>query len=80
VLQKERPAASKKQRAVLPASQSKAEAIIDMLENHGYNVELIAYLDAEDWNICGLPEEYRVRMNQSAEMWMIQQGAVRRLR
>lgn len=31
--------------------RSKAEAMIDMLEDHGYNVELIAYLDAEDW-IC----------------------------
>jgi hypothetical protein len=54
--------------------------MIAMLEDHGYTVELIAYLDTEDWNRCGLREEYRVKMNQSVEMWMIQQGAVRRLR
>jgi hypothetical protein len=59
---------------------SKVETMLAMLEDHGYTVELIACLDTEDWNRCGLREEYRVKMNQSVEMWMIQQGAVRRLR
>jgi len=36
------------------------------LVDHGYNVGAIAYMDAEDWEDCGLPERYRVRMNKAA--------------
>jgi hypothetical protein len=60
---------------------SRVEKIISALADEGFDVEGIAYSTAYDWKACGLPEryeKYRVKMNQTAETWMISHGAVRR--
>ena len=44
-------------------------------------MEGMAYSTADQWKACGLPakyEKYRMKMNQTAETWMITQGAVKR--
>ena len=60
--------------------RSKLETIMSTLEDNGYDVEGIAYIDATEWGYCGLNEADRMRTNSSAEAWMIGQGAQRRVR
>ena len=60
--------------------RSKVETIMSTLEDNGYDVEGIAYIDATEWRYCGLNEADRMRTNSSAEAWMIGQGAQRRVR
>jgi hypothetical protein len=60
--------------------RSQVERIMRVLDDNDYDVEQIAYISAAEWDYRGLHEAYRIKMSQSAETWMILQGAVRRLR
>lgn len=53
----------------------RVRAMLSALLENGYNVEGIAYVDAEAWKDCVLSERHRVKMNAAAERWMIEQGA-----
>ena len=35
----------------------------------------IAYIDVEEWKDCELPDKYHLKMKETAERWMVQQGA-----
>jgi hypothetical protein len=59
--------------------RSQVEMITSTLEWHDHSVEDVAYMDAAGWNACGLDEAYRMKMNWTAETWIISQGAQRRI-